>query len=343
MPEERSVTDFQRSLAAEILELLRRAGSEGMTGKEMMERSGAKLPSWRRAMKWLRDDEDAPIEFDRSTNRWRLEDPSFTLPLHAPDDQDFAALVVGGATLASVADTDLAERITRLVEELDGRARQQGEAPDVRPDRVVATATTATPVSPRILLTLLKACNGKVVRIAYDSVWSADPPRTYEIEPWQIRLHDGVPYLLAYSHAHEQPRIFRVAHVLSAVVVDGVAPRGARPPHDRLWGERDPACGVDYDRPGEATIRVRGPMARMLARTRMHPGQEDRWIEENELLERHVRYRSCREFARRLLPLGDALVAVSPPELADEIRKHARALVDVETLPEPEPEPDAEG
>ncbi|RMG94163.1 MAG: WYL domain-containing protein [Deltaproteobacteria bacterium] len=324
---ERHATDFLRTVGLVILEELRKAGGDGATKERLIQAAGkVSEPSFRRAVDWLRDEQDAPIEYDRSARRWVLSNPDFHLPLDAPAGEDMAALIVASAALGVLDDGELAGRLMRLVEQLDDRARQQGgAAPRIQAGRVVATATTATPVDPKLLLLLLDACNGKVVRMEYDSPWREGASETYTIEPWQLRLHDGALYLRAYSRTADAPRNFRVANIVTARIVDGDQPRGPRP-ETEVWGEHDPAFGVDYDRPGTATIRVAGPMARWLFRTRMHPKQRDRWIAEGEVLERTVPYRSCREFARRLLPLGSALVAVAPRELAEEVRGHAEAL-----------------
>ena len=73
--------------------------------------------------------------------------------------------------------------------------------------------------------------------------------------------------------------------------------------------------GIDEDRPDTAVLRIRGPLARWIAREKWHPNQVDTWLEPGELLERRVPYRSCRELARRLMTLGDALVSVEPETL----------------------------
>ena len=98
------------------------------------------------------------------------------------------------------------------------------------------------------------------------------------------------------------------------------------PPLDRF--HFDPGFGIDSDRPGVATLRVRGGVARWIANLVWDPGQEDRWIEPAELLERKVPYHSCREFARRLLQIVDGLESIEPAELREEVVSDARAFLE---------------
>ncbi|MCA9683184.1 MAG: WYL domain-containing protein, partial [Myxococcales bacterium] len=144
------------------------------------------------------------------------------------------------------------------------------------------------------------------------------------------RLHDGNMYLRAWSRTHREARSFRVAQIEGAEVIEGLIPIEAVPPPERIWGDHDPAFGIDEDRPGTAVLHIRAPMARWVHHNVWDPGQEDRWVEDGQLLERRVSYRSCRELARRLLSLGDALVAIEPRELRDTVLSHARAMLALE-------------
>ncbi len=280
-----------------------------------------------RALNWLRDVADAPVEYTKDARRWSLLDRSFTLPLSDPSSDDLSAVVFAGAVLAPLGDEKLNGRIRRLIEEMDQRIRGENTTRGrMRQGSVVATVTTATPVDPRVVTILSGALAKQVVRIHYTSPWQ-NTERHYEVEPWQLRVHDGAMYLRAYSRTTRGTRSFRVAQIDSAQVLDGVPSEQSVPPRHEMWGEGDPAFGIDQDRPGTATVRIRGGVARWIASAQWHPHQEDRWIEEGELLERKVAYRSCREFARRLLTVGAGLESVEPAALRGEVRAHARQLL----------------
>ena len=78
---------------------------------------------------------------------------------------------------------------------------------------------------------------------------------------------------------------------------------------------------------GRVEGRVRGGVARWIGNMVWDAGQEDRWIEPGELLERKVPYHSCRELARRLLSIVDGLESIEPAELREEVVSDARAFL----------------
>lgn len=305
-----------------------RAHPDGATKGELARRApagGVSEVTIQRALDWLRNDQDAPVTFDRADLRWRLTDPRFTLPLGDPGVDDLVAVMFAGALLEPLADEELAERLRRMIEDMDQRVRQRDGAGSFRPGSITATVSRGAPVDPQVLHTLARAIGKQVVRINYRSPW-ANTERSHDIEPWQLRIHDSTFYLRAYSRSSAGPRSFRVSQLLSARVVDGLAPTEAIPSPARIWGDRDPAYGIDEDRPDVATIRVRGAVARWVAGDLWHPAQRDEWIQADELLERTVPYASCREFARRLMTLGEGLVSVQPDELRNAVLVHAGAL-----------------
>jgi predicted DNA-binding transcriptional regulator YafY len=280
-----------------------------------------------RSLNWLRDNADAPVEYAKDSRCWSLLDRGFTLPLSDPSSDDLSAVVFAGAVLAPLGDPELNARIQRLIEEMDQRVRREGASGDaVRQGSVVATVTTATPVNARVVTVLTAALSSGVVRIRYRSPWQSTE-RNYEVEPWQLRVHDGAMYLRGYSRTTSGVRTFRVAQIDSARVLDGLPPDHPVPSRDEMWGEGDPAYGIDQDRPGTAVIRVRGAVARWVASSLWHPQQVDHWVENDEVLERTVPYRSCREFARRLLTLGGGLESIEPAALRGEVQAHARRLL----------------
>jgi predicted DNA-binding transcriptional regulator YafY len=318
-----------------------RTHPEGASREELaeaVEREGLNhsVPTMRRAIDWLRDFHDAPLDHDPRINRWILRDLSFTLPLHDPTGEDLESAMFAAALLGPLAPPVLQRRLEHLVEEMDALVRESGPGITARAP-LIASVTSGTAVPHALVSTLIAAIGGhQVIHIEYYSPWR-DELRGYDIEPWQLRVHDGSMYLRAHSRAAGEARSFRVTQIESARVLEGQEPRADRPDHDSIWG--GDTTSVDSDRPGQATIRVKGAFARWLARERWHPQQLDTWVRKGELLERTMPYQSCRELARRLLGLGDALVSIEPAELREQVRAHVHALG---TMLETPPTPDVE-
>jgi len=320
---------WHRVGAALILAL--RANPDGLSLEQL--RAAARthdepLPSpgtIHRTRKWLAEQHENHIDYDARSRRYRLRDPDAALPMEVPTADDLAAVIYAAAMIEPFGDEGLSRRLRSLIEQMDERIRETQDNPGLHPSRITATMTTGSPTTPELLVRLLRAARRNVVRIVYVSPW-ANTQRTYEIEPWQLRVHDGALYLRAWSRTSNGPRSFRVAQVRNVLVREGEPLSAAPIGPEAIWGESVPAFGVDDHEPGEATVRVTGGMARWLEHEVWHPKQRDRWIEPHETLERTLHYRSRREFVRRLLAMGDALVHVEPAELRAELRAHVAAL-----------------
>ena len=317
----------QRIARRIILEL--RDTPSGLTKDALADRLGVSGPSIQRALTHLRDECDSPLAYVRPGNFWRLRDPEFSLPLSDPEAGDLMAAMFAEALVAPLADEALSARLRRLVEQMDAEIRVRGTA-NVPAKTVVATATTVARTEPQVLARLLGSVRGGVVTIEYARVWTdASPSARLVIEPWQLRIHDGQLYVRAFSRYHGEARTFRVAQIDS---VDSLDERASAPipATDSIWGAEDPAFGIDHDRPGTATIRLRGAVARWVARTVWHPAQIDRFVAgadgQGDVLERKLAFSSTRELVRRLASVGDGIVSVEPAWLADALREHADAL-----------------
>ena len=328
-----------KSTARTILRYLR-AHPDGATKEDLCAHTSVSSPSMQRSLTWLRDVCDSPLEFDRRSGLWRLSDGHFSLPLSDPDPEDLSAVMFAAALLNPIADEEITHRVRRLAEQMDAEIRERvGNTASGNPrvGTMIATVTTASPTDPEVLTVLLASVGRSVVEIGYESPWSSPRKshdnettprrRRHEIEPWQLRVHDGALYLRAWSRTHDEARSYRVAQIRSAHALEQLATKHTMPAPDRIWGDEDPAFGIDHDRPGIATLHVRGGVARWMHSLRWDPGQEDQWLQDGELLVRRLPYRSCRELARRLLSLGGAIESIEPPELRDEVLDHARQLV----------------
>jgi hypothetical protein len=175
---------------------------------------------------------------------------------------------------------------------------------------MTSTLTLGTRVDPIIFRRLLAACRRNAILIRHTSPWQppAEDVRLQQIEPWSLRVHDGAVYLRAWSTSLQDVRNYRVADIEAALDLEGPPCAPRHPPPADPWADESPAFGIDYDRPNTAVIRLRGGVARWVARVIWHPGEQDVWLDNGELLERTVAYRSCREMARRLASLLDGIV-----------------------------------
>ena len=312
MPKERRASESVRRVGREALRLLR--SQDVVSPQDVVVRTKTSRPTVKRAFEWLRD-QGADVRYLPPRRAWSLANKDFARPLAEPTVDDLLAALIATGLLAELGQESAAKRARALFDELAARV-EGAKSSTLRPTSLRVTQTTSLVANPELMLRLLRAARRSVVRIKSVSAWTG-ASSSHEFEPWQAWIHDGVPYVRGFSTTRGAPRTFALANIGSAEVVPGVRP-GARIPDDP-WAGEDPRYGVDNDRPGTAVIRLRGAVARWVASLRWHPRQKDTWLVPNDLLERRLDYRSCRELARRIVGLGDGLEAVEPVELGKAV------------------------
>ncbi|HWB78862.1 MAG TPA: WYL domain-containing protein, partial [Nannocystaceae bacterium] len=307
-----------------IVQLLERAGTKGMSKRELLTaigRTKTSAPTIQRALVELRDTYDGCITYFGKAKRWRLDAP-LAMPLEAPRPDDRLAVQMAKAILDSMADVALRERIGSIVADIDDRVRRLVPGSELPiHNAVTATLTLGTRTDPDIFRRLATACRRKTVRIRHASPWGPKPnvARWKEIEPWALHMHDGAVYVRGWAIGAKAPAKFRLADIQALEEVDDTVARPRHPVPADVWGDEREGYGIDSDRPGVAVIRLRGAVARWVSTIIWHPSEQDVWLEEGELLARTIPYRSCRELARRLVSVIDGIDSIEPRALFDEV------------------------
>lgn len=312
------VSQKVKSLAPGILRAL--AECQALTLVAIAEQVATSTETANKALDYLRD-LGAPIEYSRRTRKWVLADKDFSLPLEDPNSSDLLAMLTAAGMLTQLGQDAAARRARSIFNHLAVRARE-GSGERVRPDGLRVTQTTSKVRRPEIMLSLLRSAGRRVVVVTSQSPWTEKKSR-HEFEPWQVWIHDGIPYVRGYSRTKNAPRTFGLANIQDVETLPSERPGVRRP--DDPWAGDDPRYGIDGDRPGEAVLRLRGGVARWVASLVWHPYQCDSWTDGGEVLERLVPYRSCREFARKVVTVADGLVDVQPDELRAEVRTLLRS------------------
>ena len=141
-----------KEAARSILRYLREH-PRGATKDELGAIGGVSRPSVQRALRWLREECDSPVDFDRGENRWVLLDPHFSLPLSDPEPEDLAAVLLAQSLLGPIADDEITARIRRLAEQMDGEIRnRRPDADRARPHAMTATVTRTPPTTSTLRL-----------------------------------------------------------------------------------------------------------------------------------------------------------------------------------------------
>jgi len=201
----------------------------------------------------------------------------------------------------------------------------------------IASATASVPRSP---LTLGARTSGSsdatavivdarakrmLVQFEYTSDTSGTVTRT--VEPWQVLLRGSAEYLYGFDRDREEPRTFRLRRVHGAMTAVGA--EGAydipRPLPGPNWG----ASGAVR----AAVVGLRPETGHALRQRGTTVGADGDW----DLVE--VTYRHADALRDEVMALGGMAKVVSPPELADDVRRHALAALAVAS-PTSQPEVD---
>jgi predicted DNA-binding transcriptional regulator YafY len=318
MAERRRATEKIQRVARDALRLLRE--NEDISLDEIATRCHVSRETTKRAMDWLRE-QGADAVYDATSRAWKLKDKTFALPLLDPTIEDLQAALTAAGLLQALHQNQAAERAWAIFCELEAQLYPtKGRA--IHRESLRVTQAAAPLCDGKWMLALLRAARRQVVRFSYHSPWT-DEVVAHIFEPWQVGLHEGALYIRGYSRSRRAPRTFNVAHISILELIQGDKPRTPVPRKD-VWGDADPWLGIDVDRPGIAKVGLRGAIARWVAGVLWHKDQKDRWLEVGEHLERQVPFRSCREFARRLMSVADGIEHLEPPELASELERLLR-------------------
>ncbi len=279
-----------------------------------------------RDLDYLRDELDAPIEFDRQENGYAYSRPDYVLPFLPVDGKDLFSIGVAAQVLALFGGTPLARDLESCYERL---AELMPPAVRLRPETV----------RDRIALRSLA------------------PYRPVREETWQAvseSMQRGISLTIRYRHPGEpagEPRVVRpYAIVLSGrdwlAVADDVAAGQvktfylSRMESARLTGERY-AIPRDFDakryfrhtfglfvggqKPFRFRVRFSKEAADEVREQRWHPDQSIEDLPNGEaILELPaVSIREAREFVLRY---GKNARALSPPDLVEDLRAQAAAL-----------------
>lgn len=182
------------------------------------------------------------------------------------------------------------------------------------PAEALPFAALSTRLSDATALLLEAIQLGQAVSFEYAAASSGTARR--RVQPWKILLSGGAEYLIGHDLDRDAPRTFRLSRVLGAVRLTG-EPGAFVPP-----ATIDAALMPDAH-PGTATLAIRPEAAHALrSRGRVVSADGD-W----DLVE--IDYRHLDQLRDEILARGGTVRAVAPPALADAVRAHALAALEV--------------
>lgn len=185
-----------------------------------------------------------------------------------------------------------------------------------RPQVALPFAARSAASSDAILVLAEAIQRKQAVKFEYASARSSSVGvRT--MEPWHISMRGGAQYVTGFDRDRGEARTFRLSRILGAV--KGIGPDGAYEIPDPL-----PAPSGRGEEPVKrARVALRPESGHWFREHGVYVGNEHGW----DLFD--IEYRYGDQLRDAILALGGAGRIVEPVELAEQVRYHARAALEV--------------
>lgn len=257
-----------------------------------------------------------PIFYDRGYRL--LPTASLPPPQFTPEELSLLQSALDSWPLASTpAYRATLKRIQAKIENWQPSAKSNGKILHVRPRTSQDHVT-----DPRLFAAIEQAIKfACTVEMKYNAISSG--PSARRVDPYLLVFRGRAFYLVGWCHSRKSFRMFRVGRILSLTVSEEKFVRDTSISAERLFSA---SWEVYLGTPFEATVRLTGRAAKIIAGARRHPSERVE-RDDDQSLQYHVTVNSVEEFGRWVLGFGSEARVVAPQSLADWIQKHARGIL----------------
>jgi predicted DNA-binding transcriptional regulator YafY len=278
-----------------------------------------------RDLEFLRNEWNAPVEYDRSRRTYVLTQPTFAFPSVDLSEGELLALFFAEKVVAQYRGTPYGEELSKAIGKL---ARLLPDEVRISPGPLdtflsLDLGPVAAPDG-RVFSAVVEAlCRRRRLSIRYRSHASG---RTLDrtIEPYRVFNHRGDWYVAAWDHRRGEVRDFALHRIRRVVPLDETYEID---PGFRFERYSADAFGIEKgDRPVEVRIRFAPRQARWIREKRWHRTarvQDD--MDGGCTLA--LKVTGLGEVKRWVMQFGDEAEVLAPRSLRDEVRRQlARAL-----------------
>jgi predicted DNA-binding transcriptional regulator YafY len=291
----------------------------------LAEALGVSSKTVQRDLDYLRDELDAPIEFDRGENGYVYSRPDYVLPFLPVDGNDLFSIGVAAQVLSLFGGTPLARDLKSCYERL---AELMPPAVRVRPEMVMEKlalrAAAFRPVQEEIWQAVSEALQrGVGLSIRYRRP-GGTPEDARVVHPYALVLSGRDWMMLALDRGSDQIKMFYLARIEEA------ASTGERYaiPRDFDTGDffrNTFGIFVGGGKPFRMRVRFSREIAEDIKELQWHPQQKITTTPEGEAI-LELPAQSIKEARRFVLAYGKDAVALEPPELVEDLRRETAAM-----------------
>ncbi|MBE3549829.1 MAG: Transcriptional regulator, DeoR family [Brockia lithotrophica] len=292
-----------------------------------------------RDLELLRDDWEAPIEFDRRRKTYRLTDSTWVpkFPAARLTAGEAIALLLALRSIESLemhvfrdSLRTLQEKLPHLLPEEVGVQRyadiQEAVSfgfPIVRGD--------ADQVAKYLDLFQEAIVQKRIVHMRYYTMHRGEETER-DVEPFHLRYYEGVWYLVAYCHLRGEVRTFALDRIRHAEITDRPF---SSPDADTFDPEKyfDESWRIERDRERVRVVaRFFPPAARYVRERRWHPSQTV-LADDGESLVLRFEVLGTNEIRRWLLQYGAQAEVLEPTEFREELQREAEEMYRMYAVP----------
>lgn len=271
-----------------------------------------------RDIDYLRDELDAPIEFDREFNGYRYSRSDYVLPFLPVDGNDLFAIGVAAQVFSLFGGTPLARDLKACYERL---ARLMPPAVRLRPEILMEKLALRAPFRPvreEIWQAVSEAMQrGVALSIRYHHP-GGPPEEPRFVRPYSLVLAGRDWIMLAEDEAAGVVKSFYVARIEDAALSERryAIPRGFDP---NAFFRDTFGLFVGGGAPFRFRVRFSRELADEIREQQWHPDQKIQ-TEPGGAVVLELPARSVLEARRFVLPYGSQARVLSPPELVEDVR-----------------------
>lgn len=288
-------------------------------------RLGVSSKTVQRDLDYLRDELDAPIEFDRLENGYAYSRSDYVLPFLPVDGKDLFSIGVAAQVLSLFGGTPLARDLKacyeRLAELMPPAVRLR---PEIVMEKLALRAAAFRPVREEIWTAVAEAMQrGIALSIRYHRPGSStDDPRA--VHPYAFVLAGRDWMMLAEDRAAGQVKNFYLARIQTASLTRDryTIPRGFDA--DEFFRNTF-GLFVGGGKPFRLRVRFSPEISDEVRELYWHREQKIETTARGEAV-LEIPAQSIKEARRFVLAYGKDATVLAPPELVEDLRREAEAL-----------------
>lgn len=279
-----------------------------------------------RDIDYLRDELDAPIEYDAERHGYRYTEENYRLPAISISESDLFAVCIAEKALVQFEQTPLYGRLRSVFDKIEqalpGRVTVH---PGWIDGRISFRPGASTHIRPEVWDIMAAALRtNRRVRLEHRS-----PGRSratgHEVDPYHLVNYRGEWYLIAYSHTRSEIRTFALSRIGQAGLLD------VQFEIPESW-ERERWLGDDFgiirgDETHKVRIRFDARRAPYIRERQWHATQAIKELR-NDALELSFRTSYLAEVKDWVLSWGRGARVLGPRILVDRVKKDLRKALD---------------